>query len=164
MTASNVGFLRRFSVVVILVAVLGPAAMLPHQLGQLGSPAISRQDPNATPLNLNVTLHGRGATFPAPVIQLMAQKYHEQYPNTTIEYNIPGDPTGSGAGRNALWNKTLDFAGSDAPLSPSQRYLAPNVLHIPETVGSVVLAYHLNESLTTFLPKGLNLTGSLIAE
>jgi phosphate transport system permease protein/phosphate transport system substrate-binding protein len=55
-------------------------------------------------------------------------------------------------------DKTADFAGSDAPLSQPQRDVASNVLHIPEAIGSVVLAYNI-----AGIPSGLNLTGPIIA-
>ncbi len=137
----------------VLVAILGPASLVPVG-ARNGRPIINPLVANATPLNLNVTLQGAGATFPQPLIANWTVMYHRQFPNTTITYA----GIGSGGGRNALWNKTTDFAASDAPLSPAQRLLAPNVLHIPETVGSVVLAYNVPG-----VPKGLTLTGPFIA-
>jgi phosphate ABC transporter phosphate-binding protein len=57
--------------------------------------------------------------------------------------------------------KTIDFGASDAPLSASQtsNFSAP-VVHIPETIGSVVAAYNLPE----FAHKGLNFTGAVLAD
>jgi phosphate ABC transporter phosphate-binding protein len=43
-------------------------------------------------------------------------------------------------------------------MSDSQRTAAPNVLHIPETIGAVTLAYNLPG-----IPSGLHLTGTVIA-
>lgn len=106
-------------------------------------------------MQFNVTLHARGASFPAPMIFNWIPTYQSQTPSVTISYQS----VGSGAGQRAFFNKTDDFDASDAPLSPSQRYLAPNVLHIPETIGSVTLSYNL-PGITT----ALNLTGALIAQ
>ncbi len=72
----------------------------------------------------------------------------------TITYT----PTGSGKGQRDMINKTVDFAASDAPLSVQQRILTPNVLHIPETIGSVVPAYNLPG-----IASGLDLNGSTLA-
>jgi len=72
----------------------------------------------------------------------------------TISYT----PTGSGKGQRDFINKTVDFAASDAPLNAGQRVLAPNTLHIPETIGSVVPAYNLPGIAT-----GLDLNGSTLA-
>ena len=107
------------------------------------------------PMQFNVTLHARGATFPAPMIFNWIPTYQSQTPGVTINYQS----VGSGAGQRAFMNKTDDFDASDAPLSVSQRYLTPNVLHIPETIGSVTLSYNLPG-----ITASLNLTGALIAQ
>ena len=69
-----------------------------------------------------------------------------------ITVNYQG--VGSGAGITALTAKTVRFAGSDAPMTDSQRTAAPNVLHIPETIGAVTLAYNVPGVAT-----GLKLNG-----
>jgi phosphate ABC transporter phosphate-binding protein len=66
---------------------------------------------------------------------------------------------GSGAGISALQQKTVDFAGSDAPLSATERTNNPNALHIPETIGSVAMAYNLPG-----ISSGLKLNSSIIAD
>src|SRR2546429_9024935 len=61
-----------------------------------------------------VTLLGSGATFPFPLIT----KWSSVYVNETggrVQGNYQG--IGSGAGIQAISGKTVDFAGSDAPLS-----------------------------------------------
>lgn len=111
------------------------------------------------PMTFNVTLHGNGATFPAPFLQNATAYYHQLNPNIVVSYNGPGAGTGSGAGQRAFMNKTADFGASDAPLQPIQRPLAPGVLHIPETIGSVTLSYNLPG-----ITANLNMTGLIIAE
>jgi phosphate transport system substrate-binding protein len=101
------------------------------------------------------TLNGAGATFPYPIISAMSLNYSRQYPNIQINYNA----IGSGGGINALISKTVDFAGSDAPLNDAQRGQAVNSLHIPETIGAVVAAYNV-PGLST----GLNLDGPTLAK
>jgi phosphate ABC transporter phosphate-binding protein len=73
-----------------------------------------------------------------------------------LQINYQG--VGSGTGISSLTSKTVDFAASDAPLTDSQRAAAPNVLHIPETIGAVTLAYNLPG-----ISSGLHLTGQVIA-
>jgi phosphate transport system substrate-binding protein len=117
-----------------------------------GGPSSSTTDP----MQFNVTLHARGASFPAPLIlNAWIPNYQSQTPGVTVSYQS----VGSGAGQRAFMNKTDDFDASDAPLSVAQRYLTPNVLHIPETIGSVTLSYNL-PSITA----NLNLTGAIIAQ
>jgi len=74
-----------------------------------------------------------------------------------VQINYPGG--GSGQGISSLTAKTVDFAGSDAPLTDSQRAAAPNTLHIPETIGAVTLAYNLPG-----ISSGLHLSGQVIAD
>jgi phosphate transport system substrate-binding protein len=119
---------------------------------QLSQPRAIQQAP--TPLNLAITLSASGATFPIPLITQYAAQYHASNPNVTITYAGGG----SGRGQRDTMNKTVDFAGSDAPLSTSQRVLTPGILHIPETIGSVVPAYNL-----TGIATGLHLNGSTLA-
>jgi len=107
---------------------------------------------NQTP---SVSLNAAGATFPQPFLNATIQSYSTIKPNVQINYQA----TGSGAGINALTAKTVDFAASDAPLSESQRSAAQNVLHIPETIGAVTLAYNLPNFSGT-----LNLSGDVIAQ
>jgi phosphate transport system substrate-binding protein len=102
-----------------------------------------------------VALSASGATFPAPLLNAMITSYHQRKSNIQITY----DATGSSSGIAALEAKTVDFACSDAPLSSSDRSKAPNVLHIPETIGAVTVAYNL-----AGVSSGLNLTGQVLAD
>jgi phosphate ABC transporter phosphate-binding protein len=102
-----------------------------------------------------VTINGAGATFPQPFLNATIQAFHTTKPNININYQGGG----SGAGINALTQKTVDFAATDAPLSDSQRTAAPNILHIPETIGAVTLAYNLPGVIGT-----LQLNGEIVAK
>jgi phosphate ABC transporter phosphate-binding protein len=111
---------------------------------------------SAPPALQAAVLHGAGATFPAPFINATIA-YYTANVRTNVQIDYPGG--GSGAGIKALTDKTVDFAGSDAPLTASQREAAPNALHIPETIGAITVAYNLPGVAT-----GLKLTGPLIAD
>jgi phosphate transport system substrate-binding protein len=105
-----------------------------------------------------LTLQGAGATFPAPLISKWASVYNQ----TGVRVNY--QPVGSGTGITSLANKAVDFAASDAPLQASDRtahpsLAMPNVLHIPETIGSVTFAYNLAGIST-----GLNVTGDVLVK
>lgn len=113
-----------------------------------------------TPAQQSTTLNGAGATFPFPLFSAIAANYTGTHPNTKVNYQS----IGSGGGIRALTDKTVDFAASDAPLNSAQRTAAPNTLHIPATIGSVVFAYNLVQADgTTAIPEGLNLTGPILA-
>ena len=108
-----------------------------------------------------IILNGAGATFPYPFLSAASINYSRTNPTVQVNYQS----IGSGGGVKALITKTVDFAASDRPLTDDQRNStnAPNSLHIPETVGSVVFAYNLPKTPSGTLPKGLNLTGDIIA-
>ena len=103
-----------------------------------------------------VSLNGSGATFPYPLLDSIITKYtNDVKPNVQVNYQA----IGSGGGISDLKNKNVDFAGSDAPLSTSEAADARNVLHIPETIGAVTVAYNLPG-----VSSGLHLTGQVIAD
>ncbi len=88
-------------------------------------------------------LNGAGATFP----QVLYSKWFDEYNKVTnVKVNYQG--TGSGAGKNAIRDQTVDFAGSDSPMSDAELEAArakcgDTILHIPTTLGAIVLAYNL---------------------
>jgi len=87
----------------------------------------------------SVSLTGAGATFPMPLIM----KWADEYYNTTdglVKVNYGGG--GSGAGITQIKEKQVDFAGTDAPLSASDSSTF-GLVHIPETLGAVVVAFNL---------------------
>jgi phosphate transport system substrate-binding protein len=103
-----------------------------------------------------VTLNGAGATFPYILIDTWREEYQTVDPSVNINYQS----IGSGGGVKQFTEKTVDFGASDAPLTPEEETNAPGVLHIPETIGSVVAAYNLPD-----VPeKGLQLTGPVLAD
>ena len=104
-----------------------------------------------------ITLNGAGATFPFPLIDTWRVEYQKVKPNVNINYQS----IGSGGGVKQFTEKTVDFGASDAPLTRSELQKAPGAVHIPETIGSVVVAYNLPTSVPN---KGLKLTGPIVAD
>jgi phosphate transport system substrate-binding protein len=100
------------------------------------------------------TLTAGGASFPYPLITKWISEYNKQHTNVQISYQS----IGSGGGQRNLFSKTFDFAGSDAPLTDAQ--LANyTVLHLPETVGGVVVSYNIPG-----VSSGLELNADTIAK
>ncbi len=101
-------------------------------------------------------LQGAGASFPNPLYQRWAEDFHKSHEAIQVDYQS----TGSGAGIKAITDKTVDFAGSDAPMSRAERERAPaEVLHLPTVAGAVVPAYNLPD-----LKEPLNLSGEVLAD
>jgi len=103
-----------------------------------------------------VTINGAGATFPFPLIDTWRVAYQKVHPNVNINYQS----IGSGGGVKQFTEKTVDFGASDAPLNAHERQAAPGAVHIPETIGSVAVAYHIPGIPT----KTLKFTGPVLAE
>jgi phosphate transport system substrate-binding protein len=100
-----------------------------------------------------VTLNGAGATFPFPLIDTWRVEYQTVKPDVSVNYQS----IGSGGGVKQFIEKTVDFGATDAPLTSEEILQAPNAVHIPETIGSVVPAYNLPV-------EGLKLTGPILAD
>jgi phosphate transport system substrate-binding protein len=79
-----------------------------------------------------VKLQGAGATFPEPVYNQWMYDY-EQASTTRINY----EGIGSGGGQKAIIGRTVDFAGSDAPMSAVDLE-ANSLLQFPMIVGGIV--------------------------
>jgi phosphate transport system substrate-binding protein len=100
-----------------------------------------------------VTINGAGATFPFPLIDTWRVEYQKVKPEVSINYQS----IGSGGGVKQFVEKTVDFGATDAPLTFEEIQQAPNAVHIPETIGSVVPAYNLPV-------EGLKLTGPILGD
>jgi phosphate transport system substrate-binding protein len=86
----------------------------------------------------SVTVAGAGSTFVMPLMLKWADEY---YNSTSHKVKIDYGGVGSGAGITQLKDKHVDFAGSDAPLSAADSSTY-GLLHIPETLGPIVVAYN----------------------
>ena len=99
----------------------------------------------ASPLSAQVRLNGAGATFPNIIYQNWVLTYNQKFDNVEINYQS----IGSGGGIRQFSDKTVDFGGSDAPMTDSAiAAIQGNVLHIPTVLGAVVPTYNLAEVAT----------------
>ena len=96
----------------------------------------------AVPLAAQLQLNGAGATFP----YVLYSKWFEVYKNKTgIQFNYQS--IGSGGGIKQITEGTVDFGASDGPMKNEQLEEAKakqgsDILHIPMTMGAVVLTYN----------------------
>jgi phosphate transport system substrate-binding protein len=88
----------------------------------------------------DVRLTGAGSSFAYPLYSRWAADYMTK---TGAQVNYQSK--GSGAGIRQLGEMTIDFGGTDAPMSADETKNAKGgpVLHIPVAMGAVVLAYNL---------------------
>ena len=80
-----------------------------------------------------LTLNGAGASFPAPVYQLWTYDYTQ-----TGKAKVNYQSLGSGAGISQIKAGTVDFAGTDNPLSAEQQSEA-GLVQFPMLTGGVVV-------------------------
>src|SRR5919109_3104072 len=102
-----------------------------------------------------IELNGAGATFPFPLIDAWRVEYQKIKPEVNINYQS----IGSGGGVKQFTEKIVDFGATDAPLTSLEMEKAREAVHIPETIGSIIVSYNIPE-----VPdKGLKLTGPILA-
>ena len=84
------------------------------------------------------TLNGAGSTLAAPIYQQWGSTLKSQ--GLTINFN----PVGSGAGQASLENATVQFAGSDPALKPTdKKAMKGPVLQFPVAFGGITVSYNL---------------------
>ena len=86
-------------------------------------------------------LTGTGASLPAPLYQKWFRDYNHLNPDVQVTYQS----SGSGAGKKDLQAETVDFAASDAAMSPAEmEKVIRGVICLPLTAGAIVLAFNVD--------------------
>jgi phosphate transport system substrate-binding protein len=90
-------------------------------------------------------LNGAGSSFANPLYQRWSADYAAK---TGVKVNYQS--VGSGAGVKQLMEMTVDFGGTDAPMTDAEFAAAKGgaVLHVPTGMGAVVLTYNLPDVKT----------------
>src|SRR5213082_4310673 len=100
----------------------------------------------AAPAAAQVKLNGAGATFPSIIYQDWMLSYNKTHPDVQLNYQS----IGSGGGIRQFSDGTVDFGGSDAPMTDSAiAAINGNVLHIPTVLGGDVPTYNLPDVKAT---------------
>jgi phosphate transport system substrate-binding protein len=100
------------------------------------------------------TINGAGSTLAAPIYQQWGSTLSSQ--GLTVNFN----PVGSGAGIASLQAGTVDFAGSDPALKPSEQKAAKGpVAQFPVAFGAITVSYNLPG-----VKSGVKLDGATIAD
>lgn len=85
-------------------------------------------------------LDGAGATLPLPLYTKWSTEFTKTDPSVRVNYQ----PLGSGAGIRQMSDGVADFGATDEPMTDDQiAHLKGEVVHIPMTVGGVVIAFNL---------------------
>src|SRR5256884_6735107 len=93
----------------------------------------------AAPAAAQVQINGAGATFPNIIYQDWILAYGQPHPDAKLNYQS----IGSGGGIRQFSDGTVDFGGTDAPMTDSAiAAIQGNVLHIPTVLGAIVVTYN----------------------
>ena len=101
-------------------------------------------------------LTGAGSTFANPLYSRWSSDYAAK---TNVHVNY--QPIGSGGGIRQFSEMTVDFGGTDSPMTDAQLSTAKGgpVLHVPTALGATVITYNLDG-----VAQPLRLTGTAIAD
>jgi phosphate transport system substrate-binding protein len=118
------------------------------------APASSSSGSSSSGGGGSATINGAGSTLAAPIYQQWGSTLSKQ--SLTVNFN----PVGSGAGVAQLQAGTVDFAGSDPALKPSEQKAAKGpVLEFPVAFGAITVSYNLSG-----IKSGLKLDGTTLAD
>lgn len=92
-----------------------------------------------TPKPGSIVINGAGASFPYPLYSRWFFEYAYVNPAVRINYN----PIGSGGGISQITAKTVEFGGSDAPMTDAEYDKAKGVQMLPIIAGPVVPVYNI---------------------
>ena len=102
-------------------------------------------------------INGAGASFPYILYSKWISEYRRVEPSVAINYQS----IGSGGGIRQFLTGTLDFGGTDVPVSKGElKSSKKEILHIPMALGAVAITYN----APSLKGKKLKMTGELLAE
>jgi phosphate transport system substrate-binding protein len=111
-------------------------------LAACSTPAQTVSPPGATSLPPgSVQITGAGATFPLPIYTEWTYAYQFVDPAVTINYQ----GIGSGGGKKAIIDGTVDFAGSDSLVSNDEYAAGKDLQMYPTVAGAEVMIYNIPE-------------------
>jgi len=90
-----------------------------------------------------VRISGAGATFPLPIYTEWIYAYSYVAPTVVIDYQ----GIGSGGGKKAIIDGTVDFTGSDSLLTAEEYQAGEDLQMYPVLAGAVVMIYNLKPAI-----------------
>lgn len=126
----------------IFVAVIVSSILLSACAASGAQGAGTGTDPakTAAPQAGSIQINGAGATFPLPVYTEWTYAY--QYVDPTVVINYQG--IGSGGGKKAIIDGTVDFAGSDSFLTDAEYTSGKDLQMYPVVAGAEVMIYNIS--------------------
>jgi phosphate transport system substrate-binding protein len=103
----------------------------------------------------SVQITGAGATFPLPVYTEWVYAYQYVDPSVTLNYQ----GIGSGGGKKAIIDNTVDFAGSDSAVTAQEYTDGKDLQMYPMLAGAIVPIYNVEGVTQTLTLDGNALVG-----
>ncbi len=122
---------------VTIIALLSALAVLLSACAPAVTNAQAATGANAAPGSIQI--NGAGATFPLPVYTDWTYAY--QYVDPAVAINYQG--IGSGGGKKAIIDGTVDFAGSDSLVTADEYTTGKDLQMYPMLAGAVVPIYNI---------------------
>lgn len=128
------------AIMIVSMVLAGCATPAPETqvVEKLITPTAGPDEPTPLPPG-SVQINGAGATFPLPVYTEWTYAYSYVDPSTVINYQ----GIGSGGGKKAIVDNTVDFAGSDSLLKEEEYTAGKDLQMYPMLAGAVVPIYYL---------------------
>ena len=137
-------FLSLVLVMVLSACGTQPAAVSTVEVTRMveGTPqvVVITATPEAQAAAGSIQINGAGATFPLPVYTEWTYAY--QYVDPSVSINYQG--IGSGGGKKAIVDRTVDFAGSDSLLKDEEYTAGGDLQMYPMIAGAVVPIYNID--------------------
>jgi len=124
------GFWRSSLILLVMAAMLSACA----------SQGATTGGGTSAPSTGAVQINGAGATFPLPVYSQWMYSYQQNDPTVTLNYQ----GVGSGGGKKAIIDRTVDFAGSDSLLTDAEYTTGGDLQMYPMLAGAVVPIYNID--------------------
>ena len=139
------------ALIIVMIAVIGVVAylVLRNPLGSQTTPIVSTTltTYTATSQTQQITLIGGGSTAIDPQMQAWARFYRDEISKGSVVINYQG--IGSGAGQKGIIDGSLDFAGSDIPLTKDNyetlKSSGRGFIQIPVIGMSIAVVYNIPE-------------------
>ncbi len=140
----------------VIFAVIIASAMLLAACATGTTAPSATGNPAATEIPAgSIQINGAGATFPLPVYTEWIYAYQYVDPSVTLNYQ----GIGSGGGKKAIIDNTVDFAGSDSLLKDEEYASGKDLQMYPMLAGAVVPIYNIDGITKTLTLDGSTLVG-----
>ncbi len=140
MVRNRYPIIAALALIAVVLSACAPAAAAANNgaTPTIGSGSAPNGGQNTAPNGGTIQINAAGGTFPLPIYTEWTYAYQSVDPSVTVNYQ----GIGSGGGKKAIIDNTVDFAGSDALLTDAEYASGKDLQMYPALAGAVVLVYN----------------------